>query len=230
MAAFEEPQPHSRGLRSLFGFIQGGFMIFNFPSRLSSLLILFLFFISACGTRAPFLNPVTPGTDASPGSKQVVVEIKPVDTSGFQNEERKRLGIDLSAYFSAFEVTIRNQTPETVTLDSQDAQLLDDQQKAYAVLSAKESLDYYQSGGVSDEKITIVPKAVGVAKEEMDKILQLRLKNTEIPSEGSGYGVLLFRKVPTDKCHQVTLTLNGVHINGENQNREFKFVFSCPES
>jgi hypothetical protein len=229
MAAFEETRPHSRRLRSLFGFIQDGFMIFNFPVRSSSLLIFFLFFISACGSRAPFLNPVTPGTDISPESKQVTVEIKPVDTSGFQNEERKRLGIDLSAYFTAFEVTIRNQTPGTVTLDSQGAQLQDDEPKTYAVLSAGESLDYYQSGGVSDQKMVIVPKAIGVAKEEMGKILQLRLKNAEIPSGGSEHGILLFRKVPTDKCHQVSLTLNGVHISGENQNREFKFVFSCPE-
>jgi len=126
-------------------------------------------------------------------------------------------------------VTIRNETPETVTLDSQGAQLLDDEPKTYAVLSAGGSLDYYQSGGVSDEKMVLVPKAIGVAKEEMGKILQLRLKNAEIPSGGSEHGILLFRKVPTDKCHQVSLTLNGVHISGENQNREFKFVFSCPE-
>jgi hypothetical protein len=209
--------------------MQDGVMILPLSVRAWSTLILSLFFVSACGSRAPFLNPMTPGADISPGSKQVVVEIKPVDTSGFQNEERKRLGIDLSAYFTAFDVTIRNQTPETVTLDSQGAQLLDDEPKTYSVLSAGESLDYYQSGGVSDEKMVIVPKAIGVAKEEMGKILQLRLKNAEIPSGGSENGILLFRKVPTDKCHHVSLTLNGVHISGENQNREFKFVFSCPE-
>lgn len=204
-------------------------MIFPLPVRAWSVLILSLFIVSACGTRAPFLNPVTPGTEPSTGSKQVVVEIRPVDTSGFQNEERSRLGIDLSAYFTAFEVTIRNETQGTITLDGHGAQLLDDEPKTYAVLSAGESLDYYQSGGVSDEKMVIVPKAIGVAKEEMGKILQLRLKNAEIPSGGSEHGILLFRKIPTDKCHQVSLTLTGVRINGENQNREFKFEFSCPE-
>ncbi|MBI3597209.1 MAG: hypothetical protein HY203_08670 [Nitrospirae bacterium] len=205
-------------------------MVYSLPARASCLLVSFLLLASACGTRAPYLNPVTPGTDSSTGSPQVVVEIKPVDTSGFRNEERERLGIDLSAYFTAFEVTVRNQTPDTVTLEGQGAQLLDDDRKPYAVLSADESLDYYRSGGISGEKIVIVPKTVGVAKEEMDKILQLRLKNADIPPGGSGYGILLFQKVPTDKCHQVSLILNGVHITGENQNREFKFTFRCPES
>jgi len=205
-------------------------MNFSLPARAPFVFIGLSLIVLACGTRAPYLNPVTPAMDTSTGSKQVVVEIKPVDTSGFRNEERERLGIDLSAYFTAFEVTIKNQTTDTVTLDSQGAQLLDDEQKTYAVLSANESLDYYHSGGVSDEKIVIVPKAVGVAKEEMEKILQLRLKNSEIPSGGSGYGILLFRKVPTDKCHQVTLTLNGVRITGESQSREFQFTFTCPET
>jgi hypothetical protein len=204
-------------------------MEFSPPVRAPFVFIGLSLIVLACGTRAPYLNPVTPAMDTSTGSKQVVVEIKPVDTSGFRNEERERLGIDLSAYFTAFEVTIKNQTSDSVTLDSQGAQLLDDEQNIYAVLSANESLDYYHSGGVSDEKIVIVPKAVGVAKEEMEKILQLRLKNSEIPSGGSEYGILLFRKVPTDKCHQVTLTLNGVRITGESQNREFRFTFSCPE-
>ncbi|HTN43391.1 MAG TPA: hypothetical protein VMN77_06305 [Nitrospiria bacterium] len=202
----------------------------SLPVRAPFILMAISLVVLACATRAPFLNPVTPGTDTSSGSKQVVVEIKPVDTSGYQNEERKRLGIDLSAYFTAFEVTIRNQTPDKVTLDGQGAQLSDDEQKSYTVLSAKESLDYYQSGGVSGEKIVIVPKAVGIAKEEMDKILQLRLKNSDIPSGGSAYGILLFQKVPAGKCHQVSLTLNGVRIYGESNNRVFQFTFSCPES
>lgn len=187
------------------------------------------FLASACGTRAPFLKPDSPGTEPS-AADQVVAEVKPVDTSGFQNEERKRLGIDLSAYFTAFEVTIRNRTPNTVTLEGRGAQLVDDEQRTYKVLTANQSLDYYQSGGISDDKIVIVSKTIGVAKEEMEKILELRLRDMEIPSGGSGTGYLLFKKVPSDKCHRVSLTLTGIHIPDKNQNPNFTFGFSCPES
>ncbi|HUK55504.1 MAG TPA: hypothetical protein VLY20_02465 [Nitrospiria bacterium] len=205
-------------------------MVFSLPARVSWFPLSFLLLASACGTRAPYLNPVSAGPDSLTASNQVIVEIKPIDTSGFGNEERERLGIDLSAYFTAFEVTIRNRTQDTVAIDGRGAQLSDDDQKRYAVLSADESLDYYASGGLPGEKIVLVPKPVGVAKEEMDKILQLRLKNSDVPSGGSTYGILLFRKVPTDKCRAVSLTLNGVRIAGENQNRQFKFTFHCPES
>lgn len=205
-------------------------MAFSFPGRLFWILVAISLPLWACGTRAPYMNPVTPGTDSSTGSNEVVVEIKPVDTSGFQNPERKRLGIDLSAYYTGFEVKIRNGTSHAVNIDSRDAVLLDDDQKTYTVLTVEESLDYYQSGGLSGEKSVVIPKSLAIAKNEMEKIRQLRLKSGEIPPGGTETGIVLFRKVPADKCHQVSLSLRGVRISGEDRNREFRFAFSCPGS
>jgi len=197
-----------------------------FPPCRYWVLVLVLFQYS-CASRAPYLNPTAPETDASPGSNQVVVEIKPVDTSGIRNPERERLDIDLSAYFTAFEVTVRNQTTHAVSVDGQDALLSDDDRKTYAVLSAEESMEYYRSKGASGELTFPILKSLAQAREEMDKIRGLRLKNVEIPSGGSENGMLLFRKVPPDKCHQVSLSLKGIRITGEDQNREFRFTFSC---
>jgi len=168
--------------------------------------------------------------DSSTGSKQVAVEIKPVVTSGFRNPERERLGIDLSAYFTAFDVAIRNQTNRSVAVDGQDAVLLDDDRKPYAVLSMEESLDYYGSGGHEGEKAVVVTKSLATAKEEMEKIRQLRLKSGEILPGGSLNGILLFHKIPSDKCRQVGMNLKGIRISGEENNREFRFTFSCGES
>jgi hypothetical protein len=205
-------------------------MAFSFPVRVLWFLLAISLPVWACGTRAPYLNPVTPGSDSSNGSNEVVVEIKPVDTSGFRNPEQERLGIDLSAYYTAFEVTFRNGTSRVVNLDSRDAVLLDDDQKTYTVLSVGESLDYYQSGGMPGEKTVVIPKSLAVGKDEMEKIRRLRLKSGEIPPGGTETGFLLFRKVPEDKCHQISLSLKGVRISGEDRNREFRFGFSCPGS
>ena len=204
-------------------------MVFSSPARNSWVLVLSLF-LSACGTRSPYLNPVTPETDSLTGSKQVVVEIKPVVTSGFRNPERERLGIDLSAYYTAFEVTIRNQTTRSVAVDDQDAVLLDDDRKPYAVLSVEESLDYYGSGGFAGEKPVVVTKSLAAAKDEMEMIRRLRLKSGEILPGGSVNGILLFHKIPSDKCRQVSFSLKGIRISGEEKNREFQFTFSCGES
>jgi hypothetical protein len=201
-------------------------MFFPLRPRGSWVLVLLLL-QSSCATRAPYLNPIAPETDSSAGSNQVIVEIKPVETSGIRNPERERLGIDLSAYYTAFEVTIQNQTSHAVTVDGQGARLLDDDRKPYEVLSVEESMDYYRSKGASGELTFPIFKSLAQAREEMETIRGLRLKNSEIPTGGSENGMLLFQKVPVDKCRQVSLSLKGIRIAGEDQNREFRFTFSC---
>ena len=198
-------------------------------ARASWILALFFLLPSACATRAPYLNPIASEADSSTALNQVIVEIKPVETTGIRNPERERLGIDLSAYYTAFEVIIRNQTSRTVTVDGQAAHVLDDDRTSYTVLSVEESLDYYRSRGSSDETALVLPRPLSVIKEEMGKIRQVRLKSGEIPPGGSETGILLFRKMPPEKCRKISMSFKGVRISGENQNREFNFTFSCAE-
>jgi len=205
-------------------------MILPNDQRTSWILLTCILFVSGCGTRSPYLKPATSGAEFSPDAKQVIVEITPVDTSGFRNPDRERLGIDLSAYFTAFEVKIKNQTTHSVMVDGQGARLIDDDQKSYPALSYQESLDYYRSGGLTDEKMELIPKSSSVSKEEIEKIRELRLKGGEMVSGATQTGILVFRKVPPDKCHHVSLNLNGIRIFGEDQSLQFWFTFSCSEA
>ena len=181
----------------------------------------------SCGSRAPYLNPVAADGTIPSDSEGVTIEVKPVETSGFRNTERDRLGIDLSAYYSAFEVWIRNGTSRSVTVEGDAAELRDDLGTSYEVLSALESMDYYQSNHSGDQETVLLPKSLKVARQEMERIRLLRLKTGEIPAGESGHGVLLFRKLPAEQCQQVSLFFRGLRIAGEDSNREFKFSFSC---
>ena len=202
-------------------------MPFSFPQRTSWFFVFLLLLPSACETRAPYLTPVSPDIESPSESNQVIVEVKPVETSGFGNKERERLGIDLSAYFTAFEVSIQNRTAKAVSVEDQAAALQDASGISNATLSDEESLAYYRSDDPSRVEAVLIPKSSAVAQKEMEKIRRLRLKAGEIPAGESVDGILLFRKVPPDQCRTVSLVFKGIRISGESGNREFRFVFSC---
>ncbi len=191
--------------------------------------ILSIFLVTACATDAPVLNPVgaTVGTEAAPD--QLTVLVKPIVTTGVGNEERRRLGIDLSAYFSAFEVSVVNRTSKSVALESEQAVVLDSDRILYHALQEEEALDYYRYGEQDPERtIVLVPKARQILKKDADRLRDLRLRSVSIPAGHFMKGVLLFRKVPKDRCDPVTLKIEGLRITGEEANREFTFRFSCP--
>lgn len=186
--------------------------------------------LSGCSTASPILNPVGPvkGTEHEPG--RVTVLVRPVVTSGLNNPERKRFGMDVSAHFSAFEVTIVNRTDRKVSLDSSKAVLLDSQHLLYRPLSGEEALDYYRYGESDpNQTVVLVPKARKILRSEAERLQEIRLRSAEtIEPEQFVKGVLFFRKVPKERCEDVALKIEGVRIEGEEEARRFSFPFSCP--
>ncbi len=185
---------------------------------------------AACGLRSPFLNPKPSGGGDPKGGQQITVEVKPIVTSGFGNLERDRLGIDLSAYFTAFEVTIQNKTGHPIRVEGQQSILMDDHGRSYPVMTEQESLDYYDKGDPAQPSTVLIPKSAAIARQERERIRRLQLRPAEISIGESGRGVLLFQKVPPDSCNQVSLVVKGIRVGSEDQSREFRFSFSCAAS
>lgn len=187
--------------------------------------------LAACETTpAPPLQPVSGRIGSASEPDKVTVLVRPVDTAGFNNADRRRLGLDVSSYFSAFEVTIVNRTERAVTFDSAGARLEDADGTAYRPLTEEEALDYYRFGeGDPNKTVVIVPKARKIVKKESERLSALRLRSQDgIPSGHFVKGVLFFRKVPPHRCDPVRLKIQGVRIENAQENHEFAFTFSCP--
>ena len=184
--------------------------------------------LGACGIRAPHLNPLVTSTEPVSAENTVTVEIRPVDTSGFGNTDRKRLGIDLSAYFTAVEVKIGNRTSLTVKVDSRKASLTDHSGLSYPALSIEESLNVFELNDFRRGRNVQFPQSDEKALQMAERIRDLHLKSGEIPDGGSLEGVVFFRKISEDQCDSVSLVLDGIWISGEDSERKFQFSLSCP--
>jgi hypothetical protein len=187
--------------------------------------------LAACETTsAPLLRPVSGRIGTETEADKLTVLVRPIDTAGFNNADRRRLGLDVSSYFTAFEVSVVNRTERSATFDPTGALLEDADGLAYRPLTEAEALDYYRFGeGDPSKTVVIVPKARKIAKKESDQLSALRLKSQDvIPSGHFVKGVLFFRKVPPNRCDPVRLKIQGVRIENEQENREFAFTFSCP--
>lgn len=183
--------------------------------------------LSGCGTRSPHLRPVAPEPASAFDAKEVVVQVTPVDTSGFGNPVRERMRIDLSAYFTAFEVAVINGTDEWVTVDGPQAHLSDDQGHHYPGLNLEESLQYYRSNESARDGIVLLPKAAAVSRIEEERIQALHLEGRTLAPGERVSGVLYFKKVSMAECRRLALKIGGIKIGEDAPAREFHFEFRC---
>lgn len=188
------------------------------------LFIIFLFLLAGCAPLSPSLSPVEkPLTSGESETIQVIV--KPVITSGIQSEDEQKWGVDLSAYFTSFEVRIINRTNEEITFEPARSRLINEVGQIIPELDEKGTIQYYMNGG-GDTVMTLVPKSRAIVDEETRRILLARIREGIIMPGGQKEGLLFFKKVSPKHCQEVVLELD-VAVSGNGERKGFSFPFSC---
>lgn len=174
--------------------------------------------VSGCAPQSSHLRPLTEPAGLDPSKRQVRVDILPIDTFGFGNKQKKRMGMDLSRFFTAFEVEVLNRTDRPIEVDPFASVLEVAAGRTRSPLSAEEAIAYYRE----------TPRTVAAQEREEPIIKKLIMAGRMIqPGEAAG-GVLYFKKIPPGECRKVKLSLDGVRISGEERGRSFRFEFLCP--
>lgn len=197
--------------------------------RLVSFLASILFFVIGCTTAAPYLEPVRE-EKIPEGKEYITVYVRPVYTKGFFSEDKKRYGIDLSSYFTAFDIKIVNKTEKTIKFDTGKVELIDSGKIVHNPLSENEGVEYYKSGG-SDPggAIVLLPKARKLVEEDTEKIRKISMAKETIIKKGEEKGgILLFKKLKEESCKGIILKVTGITIEELKEGREFEFRFICP--
>lgn len=187
----------------------------------------FVFFLLLLGACAPLSPPLTsvdkPSTAEGPEIIQVIV--KPVVTSGLKSEDEQKWGVDLSAYFTAFEVRIINKTNEEISFEPTRSRLVNEGGQMVQALDERGTIRYYMNGD-GDPVVTLIPKSKAIVEQEKRRILQARLKNETITPGGQKEGLIFFKKVSPERCQEIALELE-VAVGESGERKEFSFPFSC---
>lgn len=186
--------------------------------------IFLLFLLGACAHPSPVLSPLDP-PPAAEGPEIIQVIVKPVVTSGIKSEDEQKWGVDLSAYYTAFEVQILNKTNEEVIFEPTQARLVNGSGQVIPALDEKGTIRYYMNGG-GDTVLTLLPKSKAIIEEETKRILQARLKQAAIAPGGQKEGLIFFKKVSPEYCKEIKLELD-VDVGESGERKEFSFPFSC---
>jgi hypothetical protein len=161
--------------------------------------------------------PVVP----TAGGQDLVVQVRPLDTS-LGSEDRLRYGVDLSAYFSSFLVTIENRTSHPLAVDLASSTLQEASAQPREVLTDEELVRTYRYGREGRGGIELVPKAPAVIKLELERIRAVRSGAVTLTPGDQIEQVLIFRPVAAG-CGESLLTIRGVEVIDEPRGLEFRF-------
>jgi hypothetical protein len=169
--------------------------------------------------------PTSEGKNVS-GRESIQVIVKPITTQGIGSEDEKRLGIDLSKYFTAFEVVLANETKETLSFSLSKTYLRIEAEEEHRPLNETESIQYYKEGD-DPTRIIFFPKSKKKMAREIEKIKAARLKDGELAPGDRKEGLILFKKIGQDHCRDVVLTLEEITVIKTGEKKRFSFPFSC---
>lgn len=153
--------------------------------------------------------------------QDVVVQVRPLDTS-LGSEDRRHYEVDLSAYFSAFLVTIENRTSHSLVVDLASSTLQEGSAQPREVLTDDEVVRTYRHGREGEGAIELLPKAPAVIRRELERIRAVRSGAGTLTPGEQIERVLLFRPVAAE-CGQSLLTIRGMEVIDEPGGLEFRF-------
>ncbi len=181
--------------------------------------------IVGCASISPPLMPVS-NAPISSDVETIQVVVKPIVTKGIRSEDEKKWGVDLSSYFTSFEVRVINKTNKQIFFNPRQSYLTDEKDLRHAAFDEKESIRYYIKGD-GDLVMTLVPKSNVKIQEETEKILTAQWVESSISPGNQKEGILLFKKITRDRCQKVTLELNGITVSETAEEKRFSFAFAC---
>jgi len=157
--------------------------------------------------------------------QDVVVQVRPLDTS-LGSEDRRHYEVDLSAYFSAFLVTIENRTSHSLVVDLASSTLQEGSAQPREVLTDDELVRTYRHRREGEGTIELVPKAPAVIKRELERIRAVRSGAVTLTPGEQIERILLFRPVAAG-CGQSLLTIRGMEVIDEPGGLEFRFPLTA---
>jgi hypothetical protein len=153
-----------------------------------------------------------------------------VDTSGIASAAKSQYGLDVSAYFTAFELQLLNESNQPVDFDSQEIYLVHADGKRERALTVDESIDYYRYGDLGpDGAIVLLSKPLNMMCEDIEQIRRLHIKSAGLLPGESHRGVVLFKKVPPDRCQSIKVLLQGITFTESSSPKDVDVAFNCED-
>jgi len=195
--------------------------------RVYILTVLFSLFFSlvSCTSFSPVMKPAAIGPIAN--TEEVInVMIKAITTEGFASEDEKQWGVDLSAYFSAFEVSLTNNTLREISFEPLQSYLLIEGNRKLQALGEAAAEKYYREGD-DPSQFVLVPISEEKMKRELKRIKAAHLPGGILGAGQQRKGLLFFKKLKTDHCNKVALQLEGIRVVKTGKKKTMVFDFSC---
>jgi len=189
------------------------------------LVIALSLFCFGCTSLSPALKPVSKG-EVSTSKESINLFVKPVVTQGLGSEDEKLWKMDVSAYFTAFEVALVNNTMKSLEFDPRQSYLLIEEDQRFAALDQEASIKYYKLGDAATT-FTLIPKSEKKVREEIARIKAAGLQGGTVEPGQQQRGLIYFRKLKQNHCENVVLNLEGIRVAETGEEKRFSFVFSC---
>ncbi|HXN06730.1 MAG TPA: hypothetical protein VN944_06680, partial [Nitrospiria bacterium] len=88
--------------------------------------------------------------------------------------------------------------------------------------------NYYRKGGIETGSIVLLERSYELQKEEIDIIKKNMMKPGQILSGQELQGLLIFKKLPVEKCEKLILNISGLKLNQEE--RSLTFPLACSDN